>query len=101
MNVLFGWERETEEIIAMNIFYGKKLYQVPPIEWTFRKLDFLLQCAQHKNNNMEGLLFCMQSTFRGILKKNKLKQKINVHIPEFYKYVFEDNSVAFIRLLWK
>lgn len=84
----------------MNIFYGKKLYQVPQLYGLLGNWIFFC-CAQHKTNNMEGLLFCMQSTFRGILKQNKLKQNINVHIPEFYTYVFEDNSVAFIQLLWK
>lgn len=45
-------------------------------------------------NNMEGLLFCMQSTFKGIPKQNKLKLNRNVHITEFYAYVSCIHSVV-------
>lgn len=45
-------------------------------------------------NNMEGLLFCTQSTFRGIPKQKKLKLNRNVHITEFYAYVSCIHSVV-------
>lgn len=43
---------------------------------------------------MEGLLFCTQSTFKGIPKQNKLKLNRNVHITEFYAYVSCIHSVV-------